>query len=210
MMLQLMTSMCVTELTCIAQIMIFISVSFPISSAEEICGCIPSVLSRRVTYSLRTSGYTITCGGRNSFGNRNVMCETKIGRLEYYGKKKSFNWEKYTNLHVEQYNIKDTLTAHGFNYWSEAQKVRYLVKRIQINLVNTCPANISGSAALHDDLAAVARHVPDFLIIINFRDPCSNRNISGVDTDRDGGGGRGHIGGPGRGIRGGGVGHSHG
>ena len=58
-----------------------------------------------------------------------------IGRLECHGKKKSFNWEKYTTLHVEQYNIKATLTAHGFNYWLEALIVRYLIKFIKTNLI---------------------------------------------------------------------------
>ena len=39
------------------------SVSFPISSAEALCGCMPSVLSRRATEGSRTSGSKTTCLG---------------------------------------------------------------------------------------------------------------------------------------------------
>ena len=79
-------------------------------------------------------------------GHRDAACETTIGRLEYHGEKKSFNWEKYTNLHVEQHNIKATLTSHGSNNLPEAKKVCYLIKGIKTNLVDTCLANISGLA----------------------------------------------------------------
>ena len=60
---------------------------------------------------------------KNALGNRDAACETTIGYLEYHCEKKIFNWEKYTNLHVEHHTIKATMTAHGFNDWSEAHKV---------------------------------------------------------------------------------------
>ena len=107
-----------------------------------------------------------------------------------------------------QHNIKATLAAHGFTDWSEAQKVRYFIKGIKTNLVRSCLANISGSAALLDDFAAAARHVAEFLVIMKSHDPERNCNILGVDTDRGGGGGRGRGGGPGTGVRGGGGGRS--
>ena len=71
--------------------------------------------------------------GRNVLGNRNAACETMIGRLKYHGEKKTFNWEKYMDLYVEQHNVKATLTAQGFHDWSET------------NFVDTCLVNISGS-----------------------------------------------------------------
>ena len=88
------------------------------------------------------------------------------------------------------------MNSHGFNDWSEAQKVRYLIKGINTNLVDTYLANISGSAALCYDFASEARHVADFIVIIKSLEPGRNRNILGVDTDRGGGGGRGCGGGP--------------
>ena len=114
------------------------------------------------------------------------------------------------NLHVEHHNIKATLTSHGFNYWSETQKVLYFIKGINNNLINTFIANISGSATLRDDFAAAARHVADFIVIMKSCDTGSNCNISGVDTDREVGGGRGHGVGPGRRVRGRGSGRSRG
>ena len=89
---------------------------------------------------------------------------------------------------MEKHNIKATVTAQGFNNLPEAQKVRYLIKRIDTNLMDNCLTNISRSASLCDDVSAAARHVDDFLVIINSRDPVRSRNILGVDTDRGGGG----------------------
>ena len=86
-------------------------------------------------------------------------------------------------LRVEQHNIKATLTAHGFNDWSEVQKIFHLNKVIKTNLVNTCPANISRSASLRDDFSAAARHVAEFLVIMKSCDPGSNLHILVVDTD---------------------------
>ena len=116
-------------------------------------------------------------------GNRNVACETTIRLLDYHGKKKSFNWYKYKNLHVEQQNIKSTLTSHGFNDWSEAQKVFYLIKGINTSIVDTCPDSISGSAALRDDFGVAAHHVTYFIVIMKSRDPGIYCNILGVVTD---------------------------
>ena len=53
--------------------------------------------------------------GRNALVNSNATCEATIGHLDYHVENKNFNWEKYTNLHVEQNNIKTKLTTHGFN-----------------------------------------------------------------------------------------------
>ena len=107
------------------------------------------------------------------------------------------------NLHVEHHNIKPTLTAHGFNGWSEAQKVWYLIKGINTNLVDTCIDSISRSVAFHDDFATAALNIAEFIVIVKSRDPGSNCNILGVYTDQRGGVGRRCGGGPERGLRGG-------
>ena len=113
-------------------------------------------------------------------------------------------------MNLERHNIKATMTAHGLNDWSEAQKVFYLIKRIKINIFETYIANSSGSADLHDEFSAAARYVADFLVIIKSHDPGSNRNILGVDTDQGGDGGWRSGEGPGHRIQGGGGGHSRG
>ena len=63
---------------------------------------------------------------------------------------------------------------------------------------------------LRYDFSAAARHVADFLVIMKSRDPGSNINISGVDTDQGGGMGWGCGGVPGRGGQGGVGGRSFG
>ena len=102
-------------------------------------------------------------------------------------------------MNVEQNNIKATLTTHGFNDCSQAQKVSYLIKGIKTNLVYTCLTNASGSEFLCDDFALAARHVAEFLMIMKSRDLGSNHNILGVDTDQGGGSGRWREGRPGNG-----------
>ena len=92
---------------------------------------------------------------------------------------------------MEQYNIKPMVTSHGLNDWLEAQKVWYFIKGIKTNPVNNFLDNISRSAALRNIFAAEARHVVDFLVIMNYRNPGSNRNVLGVDTYQVGCGGRG-------------------
>ena len=87
---------------------------------------------------------------------------------------------------MEHHTIKATMTAHGFNDWSEAHKVCYLIKVINTNIVDTCLSNISMSEVLCDDFSAAERHVANFLAIMNSPDPGSNRNISSVDTDQVG------------------------
>ena len=107
---------------------------------------------------------------------------------------------------MDQHNVKDIMTAHGFNYWSEVQKVLYMINGIKTHLVDTFIANISGSSVLRDDFDAAACHVADFIVIMKSREPHINQNISGVDTEQGGGGGRGCGGGLGlgRGGQGGG------
>ena len=84
---------------------------------------------------------------------------------------------------MEQHNIKVTLTAHVFNDWSDPQKSFFFIKGIITNLVDNFLANISRSAALCDEFSAAERHVADFFVIIKSRDPGSNHNTSGIETD---------------------------
>ena len=121
--------------------------------------------------------------GRKLLGNCNAACVTKIGCLEHYGEKKSINWDKYTNLHVDQHNINATLTDHGFNDWSEAHKVIYLIKGIKTNLGDTCLANIREAVAICDYFVSAARHVAEFIVIMRSHNPSRNHNIKGVYTD---------------------------
>ena len=102
------------------------------------------------------------------------------------------------NLNVYQNNIKATLTAHGFNDWSEAQKVIYLIKSIKTNIVEHFPSNISGSAVLRDDFVAAAHHVAEFVVIVSSLDHGINHNISGVNTEQGDGSGQGRGEGSGR------------
>ena len=106
-------------------------------------------------------------------------------------------------MHVWQHNVKATLTANGCNDWSEGQKVRYLIIVINTKIVGAFFANISGLEVLCDDFDVAARHVNDFLVIMNYRDPVINHNISDVENDQGDGSSRGRGGGPGRGGRGG-------
>ena len=97
------------------------------------------------------------------------------------------------------------LTAHGSNNWLEVHKCFYLNKVIKTNIVDTLPANISGSESLCDDFSAAAHHVSEFLVRMKSSNLGSNCYISSVDNDQGGGGSWGSGVGPGpRGKSGGG------
>ena len=62
----------------------------------------------------------------------------KIQALEYTGDCKNFNWDWYTNLYVEQNNVKYSLVTYGFTYYTGAHKVRYILDGIKTANIETC------------------------------------------------------------------------
>ena len=81
------------------------------------------------------------------------------------GDRKNFNWDQYTNLHVEQHNVKSSIVTHGFNYYTDAQKVHYLIDGIKTANLETCIETITTNDALREDFGCAARHIMDFLVI---------------------------------------------
>ena len=73
---------------------------------------------------------------KNALDNHNAACNTATARNKYHGEKQSFNWEKYTNLHVEKHNIKATLTAHGYYDWTGQKKVIFFLQWIKTKDIN--------------------------------------------------------------------------
>ena len=133
----------------------------------------------------------------NDLAFHDASCDIKIRPLEYTGDQKNFNWDRYTNLHVEQHNVKSSLVTHGFTDYTDAQKVRYLIDGIKTSYLETCIETIMTNDDLCEDFGHAARHVMDFLVIQKAKN--SNSNISGVNTGRDGGGGKSGRGGDGGG-----------
>ena len=134
--------------------------------------------------------------GVNALAICDAACDSKIRSLEYTGDRNNFNWDRYTNLHVDQHNVKSSLATHGFTDYNDAQKVRYLIDGIKTANIETCIETITTNDALREDFGRATRHIMDFLVIQKARNP--NHNISGVSTGRGGGGeksGRGGYGG---------------
>ena len=142
---------------------------------------------------------------------RDAACDSKIQALEYTGDCKNFNWDWYTNFHVEQHNVKSSLVTYGFTDYTNAQKVLYLIDGIKTANLETCIETITTNDVLREYFGRAARHIMDFLVRQKARNP--NRNISGFNTDRGGGrgksgregdgGGQGTQGGRGEGATGG-------
>ena len=131
------------------------------------------------------------------------VCDSKIRALEYMCDQKKFNWDWYTNLYVEQHNVKSSLVTPGFSDYTDAKKVCYMIDGIKTANLETCIETITTNDALHENFGRTARHIMDFLVREKSQNP--NRNISGVNTGRCGGGGKSGQGGGsgGRGTQGG-------
>ena len=92
---------------------------------------------------------------------------------------------------------KSSLVTHGFTDYTNAQKVCYLIDGINTANLETCIETITTNDALSEDFGRIARHIMDFLVRQKARNP--KRNISGVNTDQGGGGGKSGRGGDGGG-----------
>ena len=80
------------------------------------------------------------------------------------GDGKNFNWDKYTNLHVDQHNVKSLLVTHGFTDYTDAQKVCCLIDSIKTANLETCIETITTNNALREDFGRAAYHIMDFLV----------------------------------------------
>ena len=124
--------------------------------------------------------YLLADFGANALDIRDDLCDSKIRAFEYTGDRKNFNWDCYTNLYVNQNNVKYSLVTHGFTDYTDAQKVCYLIDGIKTANIETCIEMITTNDALREDFGRAACHIMDLLVRQKSRNP--NRNISGVNT----------------------------
>ena len=90
--------------------------------------------------------------------------------------------------------MKSSLVTHGFNDYTDAQKVLYMIGGIKIANPETCIETITTNDALREDFGHAALHIMDFLV--RQKNPNPNRNISDVNTGRGGGEGKSGQGNP--------------
>ena len=61
-------------------------------------------------------------------------------------------------------NVKSSLVTHGFNDYTDAQKVLYMIVGINIANPETCIETITTNDALREDFGHAALHIMDFLV----------------------------------------------
>jgi len=63
--------------------------------------------------------------GPNNVGNMAGEAETVLNRVQYHGKKRQWNFEKYALMHLRQHLILEALMAHGYVGIDPGSKVRF-------------------------------------------------------------------------------------
>jgi hypothetical protein len=102
----------------------------------------------------------------------------------------SFQDRQYVRLHVEQHAVLEDLVEYGYSGIDEGSKVRYLVRGVRTQALDTVKANILASPVLRNDFTAAAGLFKDFIEQMKSNQPDRDITIAGIasakhDVDSD-------------------------
>lgn len=110
--------------------------------------------------------------------------ERKLIDTTYGGEKRRWNFKKYVRLHVEQHSILEELVQHGYSGIDEGSKVRYLVRGVKMQALDTVKTSILGNSALQNDFTASAALLMYFIEQMKGQNP-TDRDITIAATGPD-------------------------
>jgi uncharacterized membrane protein YgcG len=87
--------------------------------------------------------------GPNNVNHLASKAEATLKSATYNGETRTWNFEKYASLHVEQFNILDSLRKHGYSGIDPGTRVRYLTAGIKTSKLETVTATILASPAVY-------------------------------------------------------------
>ena len=122
--------------------------------------------------------------GPNNVDHMASAAEKVLATASYHGEKKSWNFEKYATLHMEQHNILESLVEHGYTGIDARSKVRYLNDGIKTSALDAVKNHILSDNILRGEFSLYK----DFIK----QQGTSERqslNIAGVETNGNGGNG---------------------
>ena len=101
--------------------------------------------------------------GKNNVDYLASTAERKLQNTTYTGETRRWNFEKYVQVHVNQHQILEDLTRHGYAGIDIRSKVRYLMDGIKTKELDNVKTQIMASATLRSDFDACVNLFQDFL-----------------------------------------------
>jgi hypothetical protein len=120
--------------------------------------------------------------GASNVDNMSARAERKLMDTVYNGEKRRWNFEKYVRLHVEQHAVLEDLVQYGYSGIDEGSKVRYLVRGVRTQTLDTVKASILASADLRNNFTAASTLFKDFIDQTKSSQPDHDITIAGIAT----------------------------
>ena len=139
--------------------------------------------------------------GVNNVDNMSTAAERKLQTTSYTGEQRRWSFEKYVKIHVDQHDILQGLTVHGYAGIDNRSKVRHLVAGIKTPTLDSVKTQIMSDVALRQDFDACVNLYKDFIKQKSASSTTQDSMIAGFKSS--GGSGGGHRGGNGGGFKGG-------
>ena len=126
--------------------------------------------------------------GPNNVDHMAASAEKLLASSSYQGEKKSWNFEKFATMHMEQHNILESLVEHGYTGIDARSKVRFLNEGIKSTSLDAVKTRIMSDNALRGDFAQCVTLYKDFIKQQGLHER-NSLNISQVGTGGGGGAG---------------------
>ena len=101
--------------------------------------------------------------GKNNVDNLANKAERQLQSASYSGEGRRWNFEKYVKTHVDQHQILQDLTAHGYSGIDPRSKVRYLMEGINTKELDHVKTRIMSDETLRSDFDACVNLFQDFI-----------------------------------------------
>ncbi len=101
--------------------------------------------------------------GPNNVGNMAGEAEQMLASVQYKGKTRQWNFEKYVLTHLRQHLILEALVVHGYTGINAGSKVRYLLNGIKCLALDAVRTRIMSDEDLRQDFARCVTLFKDFV-----------------------------------------------
>jgi hypothetical protein len=101
--------------------------------------------------------------GPNNVGNMADEAEQMLALVQYKGKTRQWNFEKYALTHLRQHLILEALVVHGYTGINAGSKVRYLLNGIKCLALDAVRTRIMSDEDLRQDFARCVTLFKDFV-----------------------------------------------
>ncbi len=126
--------------------------------------------------------------GPNAVDNMANSAERKLTRTTYEGEKKRWNFEKFTNVHMNAHHTLEGLTRYGYAGIDERSKVRYLIDGVKTPSLDAVKTRIMSDAALRGNFSGCVTLYRDMIEQQQTQEKKSlNISVTETEDKKDGG-----------------------